>query len=221
MASPFDYETLATRWPLTENQRGSPELDALIEGVLNLTREERDIRDGRYFYISTIRQGVPAGDVTYRVMRSNLKSVGLEDLTVDADYSQLGNGTYTVSVQMYVQGSKRNEFTYDLGTIVKAGTNLNCARINEDPDSDLILDPQNVTITGDPDFQLYYSQVFVNLQGNNNLIGGSSGDFFDKNRKILIPPNTDILLATRTSGSANGGVDLISSLGFTEQEVRV
>lgn len=221
MASPFDYETLETRWPLTQNQRGSPELDALIDSIRNLTREERDIREGKYFYISTIRQGIPAGDVTYRVIRSNLKSMGLEGLTVDADYSQLGNGDYTVSVQMYVQSSKRNDFTYDLGTAVKAGTNLNCELINEDPDSDLILDPQNVTVTGDPDFQLFYSQVFVNLQGNNNLIGGSSGDFFDKNRKILIPPNTDILLATTTTGTAAGGVDLISSLGFTEQEVRV
>jgi hypothetical protein len=220
MADLNEYLTLRNRWPLSENQRGSPELDALIDVVRAFTRQDRSISTGDYFIATNLRTAIPADDIFYRVIKTNAQYFVLEDLNINVDWTNALDGTTTISVDLYIDQSNRNTWTYTGGTEVKAGTSLNAEFINLTPDSDVVVGATVTDLTGDPDYRIYYTQTFIDISGNRNDVTTIGEQFFENNRKIIIPPSSTALLVTTTTGPVGSTVDAFSQLSYSQGTIR-
>jgi len=219
MAADGDYKTLANKWPLDQNQRGSPLLDALIAIREAFSREELAIARGAYFAYSQVLTGVAAGTTNSYVIHTNDQFLVLEDLSLNIDYSAMGSGSVTTQIQLYVMGSNRNSWAYVQNTPQKIGTALHAGYINADPDADVYFSPSLTGPTGVSDYRLYYEQAFIDTQANRLAITRGSADLFEKSRKIILPSNSEALLQTTVVGNAPGTMVLISNTAWTQGTV--
>lgn len=134
MALADDYKKLVNKWLTKTHSVGSPELDALIEmtDLAGTTRQEIAMKEGRYFTSSI--QGVARaidGIPDYLVVETAPDTYHtLEQLTVDVDYQNTGDGNVNITMSVYAMDSNRSDITIVGGTPQHLGVPLNLDYIN-------------------------------------------------------------------------------------------
>ena len=200
-------------------------VDDRSSGLFNVattafSRVEMQTVDGRFFSGSTNRIGVTVDTALDYVIRTGNNYMSLEQVGSLIDFANLGSGTFVEETNFYMSGSNRNTWSYGAGgTLVPAGIPMNCEFINNDPDTQLLVAPTNVVITGVEDFRLQFTQTYIDTQGNRNSISSADGNFFTGDRYIIIPPNSEALITSRTSGTALGTINIKSQYFFSELPV--
>ena len=185
-----------------------------------LSREDINILTADMWGGFTERENVLPGTELFQVIRTGDKWLVIEDINVAIDFSNAGSGRYIYELVAYVQGSNGNTFTYtpDSGTVTPLGRNLNVASINVFTDAVLESEPANSSYSGTPDFRVLFVEHFLETQGNRESLSENGSDFFEKDRRLLIPPNTDVLLLAITSGDAPGTADIRSNFFVSEAD---
>ena len=202
----------------------SDNLDALITDQDRFktdcsSRQEQMMARGTYFTSSIVGEnreidGVP----TYIVVDTgNLYHV-LEELTIDVDYENSGDGNVNVVVEFYAIDSNRSDITVTGGTPLNLGVPLNLDYVNVLSTATFTFDATVTINSGEPDFILYSSQFYKDTAANRESLTGVSSSFFDKARKLIMPPNKQFVFRTISLGTATGTVDSLAQFSFTEQE---
>lgn len=218
MALPEEWKDLLQRWNKANHPVGDPKLDALgdINNNVSLSYAERMIRDGRY-YTGFISRQTTSPETVYRVVKTNDKAMVLEDVFTDIDFSSVNDGEVQVVTRVYSADSDISDWSYTGGTPVKPGRQLNFGFVNQEPDTDYIVDPV-VTITPEslPDITISYLQIFVDTNGNRNFVGQNNSNVLGGGRKLIIPPNSEALIEVVTGGDPGNTINLITFLNFVE-----
>mgnify|MGYP003654793091 FL=1 len=202
----------------------SDNLDALITDQDRFktdtsSRQEQMMARGVYFTSSIPElnreiDGVP----TYIVVDTgNLYHV-LEELTIDVDYENSGDGNVNVVVEFYAIDSNRSDITVTGGTPLNLGVPLNLDYVNVLSAATFTFDATVTINSGVPDFILYSSQYYKDTAANRESLTGVSASFFDKDRKLIMPPNKRFIFRSTSGGTATGTVNSLAQFSFTEQE---
>lgn len=176
--------------------------------VATATRQELQIARGEYFVGSSQRVGIPVNNTFYSVIKAaSDKYLVIEDALPDLNYQDLSNGSYNVELDGFVDISNGNTWTHNTISPLPIGRPLSASLINSFPSSTVDLGVA-VTLTGDADYRLYFSNFYRETKGSSESVSGSGSSFFESGRQIVLSPNQEILIRTRTSGEANGVADL-------------
>ena len=218
MAEINQWRELYTRWSRKLHTVGDPKLDALYNLVVNqgLNYRDQKITAGDYFS-GFISRSSTVPEVIYRVVKTKDQPLIIEDVSTDIDYSGISNGSFTLTTKVYMSNSNANTWSYTGGIPAKTGKPLNVEFINKIADFDLIVLP-DVTLdpASEPDFIIYYSQYFRDSSGNRDMLTGVNSDFFSDDRKLIIPPNTEMLIESTTSGDNGNTAEIRSFIKFIE-----
>jgi len=157
-------------------------------------------------YIGSFSQsGVAVDDTTYFVLKTGAIPVGLEEIITVSDFSNVTSGRMIINISMYVADSNGNTWSYGAGgTDLPVGRNLNAADINKLPISTITVNPADVSIAGVADYELQFSEYFIEVQGNRETLSTNSTGFFDAGRKVLMPANSEFLFVSAVTGDAAG-----------------
>jgi len=188
--------------------------------VRSISRVDVNIATADMWSGSTEREDVPINDEAFQVIRTGSRWLIIEDINVDLDFSNAGTGRYIYELVAYVQGSNGGAFSYDQdsGTVTPLGRNLNTRDINVFPEGVVETNPTNSAFSGDPDFRLLFIEYFLEVQGNRESVSENGSDFFEGDRRLLLPPNSEVLLLATTTGNASGTADIRSTFFISESE---
>lgn len=126
-----------------------------------------------------------------------------------------------LSLTAYVDISNGNDWSYTPSNPVPAGRPLNAGLVNDVSGATIDLGVTTGTITGEPDYPLFFADYYLETQGNRESVSTTGSSFFDKGRQIVMAPNQEILIRTQTSGTSTGTLELktiffISEVGLDE-----
>ena len=188
--------------------------------VRSISRVDVNIATSDMWSGATERENVPINDEAFQVIRTGSRWLTIEDINVDLDFSNTGTGRYTYRLVAYVQGSNGGTFSYDQdsGTVTPLGRNLNTRDINVFPEGVIETNPTNSAFSGNPDFRLLFIEHFLEVQGNSESVSENGSDFFEGDRRLLLPPNSEVLLLATTAGDASGTADIRSIFFISETE---
>lgn len=176
--------------------------------VSTVTRQELQITRGEYFVGSSQRVNIPVNNTYYSVIKAAPdKFLVIEDALIDLNYQNLSNGSYNVELDGFVDISNGNTWTHNTISPLPIGRPLSATLVNSFPSSTVDLGVA-VTLTGNADYRLYFSNFFRETQGNRESVSGSGSSFFNAGRQVILAPNQEILIRTRTTGAATGTADL-------------
>lgn len=201
----------------------SDNLDVLItqQGrfkVENSSREEQMMASGKYFSSSLTREAREVdGTPTYVIIKTNDKYAVLEDITIDVNYRNSGDGDVTIVVDFFAVDSNRSDITIVDGQYANVGVSLNLDFVNVLSNTEFSFDSTVTVNSGEPDFIVDYSQFYRDTSGNKEALTGVSGSFFDKARNIIMSPNKTYVVRTISRGDATGTIDTFARFSFTEQ----
>ncbi len=183
----------------------------------NTAREETAMSDGSYFTGSTQRSGVATNNVFHSVITSGDKYLVIEDVIITTNFSLVTDGNVNLQLNAYVEASNGNtwSFTTD-GIITPMGRPVNAELINQFPLSIINRGVTGVSLVGDEDYNIFYVDYFIDTQGNRNIKSTDRAQFFEGTRKLLIPPNSTVLVKTESTGTATGTLD-ISTVFFISE----
>ena len=194
----------------------------LLEAMLKITgssRVDQIIGASNGYSGSYTKAGIVSGDKTFFVFKTGSQAVGLEDITASTDFSLVTSGRMIITLTMYVDSSNINTWSYGAnGTDLPVGRNLNAMDVNKVPLSSITVDPDNVLYSGIPDYELQFSEYFIDLQGNRETLSTNSESFFKSGRKILLGPDSEYLFISEASGDALGSATT-HSIFFTSELV--
>lgn len=186
--------------------------------VSNSPRQEQLMVTGEYFTASLARENRPVEGVpSYVVIDTGDKYHVLEELTIDIDYQNIGDGNVNIKTAFYAIDSNRSDITITGGTPVQLGVPLNMDFVNEVSQAFFRFDATVTINSGDPDFIVFASQYYKDTSGNKETIGGLQAGFFEKGRKIIMSPNKTYVFETIASGVVTGTFDSLTQFSFTEQ----
>jgi hypothetical protein len=89
-----------------------------------------------------------------------------------------------------------------------AGRPLNAALINNVASTTIDLGVTTSAITGEPDYPLFFSDFYLETQGNRESVTTTGESFFDRGRQIVLAPNQELLIRTETTGTSAGTLNL-------------
>lgn len=188
--------------------------------VTNVNLEERFNLEGNLFGGSTERLNVPAISTYHTLLTTGDSYFAFEDSEVIIDSFSLTDGNLNIKLLAYFVDSDISSFTYTpSGIVVPAGRNLNSELINVSPLASLDRGGVVSGLTGSPDFVIYNANFYVNTQGNQNERSGVGFDFLEGSRKLIIPPNKQLLISTVSTGTAGGTYDIFTSFFSSEFEL--
>jgi len=180
----------------------------LLEDILFFTgssRIDRSINDSDSYVGSFLETGLAVGSVTNFVVQVGTRDVALEDISTVLDFSLVTDGRMTVVLRMYVEGSNINTWSHDGGGVaLNVGRNLNATNINKLPESMITVNPANVMVSGIEDYELQFSEFFIDTQGNRENLATNTASFFRNGRRILLPANSEHLFVSTVTGDATG-----------------
>lgn len=190
--------------PINEDIYGRKRLS-----ITNQTREEALITDAEYYAGFLQRTAIPPIDTYYNVVKTGTNYVSIEDLIITVNGTLITSGVLDLVVEAYFRESVLN--TFDFTTTVPdipIGRNTNTEYINKLPTTLLAEAVIVNSLTGQPDFTLYSTHLQVETQGNRLNRSLDTSVFFAGVRKMLLKPNTEVLLVTRATGNAVGTFSL-------------
>ena len=214
MAEPNDWKTLINKWGMANHPVGDPKLDALYSIMVSSGFPSVAIDDGLYFS-GFINRQVAAPDVTYRVIKTGSRAFELQSINTNIDYSDSSDGEIEVIIDAFAKDSISNTWSYTGGVAGKAGKSLNTEFINDLPVTDVI-SGADVTLSGDADFVLLYEQVLIDTSSNRETIGSTESVMLADGRKLVVPPNSEMLVRTVVNSDGGNTIGLITTLNFTE-----
>lgn len=181
--------------------------------VITLTEQEQSILDGRFFSGSSTRLGVTVADTPfYSVITAGANGLVIDDLIITLDFANTTDGQFSYTFAAYVDQSNGNDWSYTPITPTPIGRPLNAGFVNDFPLSTIQSDV-SATVTGTPDYNIYFADYYIDTSGNRNHESVVDNNFFGAGRQIIAPPGTEILVETTIAGDAIGSVD-IKSLFF-------
>lgn len=188
--------------------------------VSTATRQELQITRGEYFVGSSARTDIPVNNTFYSVIKAAPdKFLVIEDALPDLNYQNLSNGSYNVELDAFVDISNGNTWSYTPVNPLPVGRPLAAGLVNDFPSSAIDLGVNVNTFAGVADYRLYFSNFYRETQGARESVSGSGSSFFDAGRELILAPNQEILIRTRTTGSATGTADL--NLIFFTSEISI
>tara|TARA_B100000809_G_C14942343_1_gene460898 strand:- start:37 stop:696 length:660 start_codon:yes stop_codon:yes gene_type:complete len=202
----------------------SDNLDALITDqdrfkTNSSSSQEQMMAKGVYFTSSITGEGREIDGVpTYIVVNTGSLYHVLEELDIYVDYENSGDGNVSVLVEFYAMDSNKSDITVTGGTAVTLGVPVNLDFVNTLSTATFNFDATVTINSGDPDFILYSSQYYKDTAANRESLTGVASGFFDKNRKLIMPPNKQFVFRVTTDGAATGTLNSLSQFSFTEQE---
>lgn len=162
--------------------------------------------DNSNAYVGTLTQSALAvGSTTYFLLQTGAVDVVMEGLRSVTDFSLVTDGRMIITLTMYVDTSNKNTWSHaGGGTDLSVGSNLNCADINKAPLSNIKIDPDSVSVSGTPDFEIQFSEYFIDTQGNRETLSTNSSSFFDGGARLFLPANSEFLFVSAVTGDALG-----------------
>jgi len=186
------------------------------------TRAETQIVRGDFFVGASVRPLIPVNNDYNSVIKApSDKYIVIEDAIIETDFTVTDSSTFGVSLTAYADISNGNDWSYTPSSPVPAGRPLNAGLINSVSSATIDLGVTTSTITGEPDYPLFFADYYLETQGNRESVSTTGSSFFDKGRQIVIAPNQEILIRTQTSGTSTGTLELktiffISEVGLDE-----
>ena len=188
----------------TDNNRG---------GVRRLkttatTSREVAVRQGSFFVRSETLADKSINSNNYTVISAAAgKYLIINNITTDAFFSSSADGQYNITLSAYSSLSNDNTFSYSTNNPAPVGKSVNTDFINNAPDSTIDRDVNITTLTGDIDYPLCVVDYVVDTSGNRNNMGAMTRSLFDQSA-IIIAPNSDLLIAISTDGTATGSATI-------------
>ena len=176
---------------------------------------DKKILAGDYFS-GFFQKVYTAPETAYRVIKTGSAPLFIESVDVEVDYSSITGGEFTFVVRAFVDISNSSTWSYTGGTPIPAGKPLNVALINKMPVSEWVVDPVVSNLTGTADFILLYNQYFRESSGNRDSVSGVDNNFFSDGRKLIIPPNSEVLIEVEASGGAGNTAGVLTYVNFVE-----
>ena len=186
------------------------------------TRAETQIVRGDFFVGASVRPLIPVNNDYNSVIKApSDKYIVIEDAIIETDFTVTDSSTFGVSLTAYADISNGNDWSYTPSSPVPAGRPLNAGLINSVSSATIDLGVTTSTITGEPDYPLFFADYYLETQGNRESVSTTGSSFFDKGRQIVLAPNQEILIRTQTSGTSTGTLELktiffISEVGLDE-----
>ena len=171
------------------------------------------------YYTGSIGRTSTVPEIAYRTIKTGSLPIFVEHIDTSVDYSAVSNGEFTVAIRLYIDNSNGNTFTATGGTETKPCKPLNVEYVNKQSEVSLFVDPTVTNLTGSSDFVVVYSQFFRDSAGNRDTLSGVDGSIFKNGRKLVIPPNSEVLVEVESSGTAGNTATLLTYLSFIEAGV--
>jgi hypothetical protein len=162
----------------------------------------------------TVTEGVDT--LSYGVIKTSSKWLIVNQVIYDIDFSAVTEGKFNHELRAYMDTSNGNTWSYTPNNPLPAGRSVNALDVNDFPlttyDGQLPIPP---TVTGNPDYNLFFTSYFVDTGGNRNFVSSTGTSFFEVT-PLIIPPNTEALLEARSYGNASGSADIRATFFLTE-----
>lgn len=221
MAGLLDWKALLTRWDFARFGHGDPKLDAIgaMYSAQGLDWKARAVEQGNFFTVKA-QDLYTVGDVAYGVIKTNDKPLRLINIGYQVRYGDITDGQFTIRTEMFIQGSDLNTWSYTGGVISNSGKPINTTFINNKPETDVVIDPI-VTLTGESDFLIRLIDYFRDSSGGRDMLTGVEQSFFNNEKYILIPPNSEALIRRQVEGTIGNSAEVYIYYDYAEGEINV
>jgi len=156
----------------------------------------------------------------YMVRTGPNNFISIEDITTVYDFSGAGTGKLASTLYMYNRDSNRSVFTYaNNGPNIYPGVCTNMAFVNRQTESSVNVGGATTIVSGTYDLVMGFLDYYLESSGSASAISGIGGTFFKSGKKLLIPPNSEILLRVVHTGTISGTVSMKSMISFIEMPV--
>ena len=183
------------------------------------SRTEGQIALGSMFVAVSERLAVPVGNVFYSVLKAAPnKYLVIEDAILELDFSAVTQGQYSFQIEGFADISNGNAWGYTPLNPVPVGRPLLASMVNDFPAStvDVGVTVNSPVLSGAADYPFFFADYFVDTQGNRVTIGSTQSTFFEKNRQVVLAPGQEMLIRSRTAGTAVGDAT-IRNIFFTSE----
>jgi len=179
------------------------------------------ISRGKMFSVFVDDVGMTKTTIKNYMLRTGPTSfASVEDITTVYDFSGAGTGKLVSTLYMYNRDSNRNVFTYtNNGPNIYPGVCTNQSFVNAQTESSLNVGGATTIVSGTYDIIMGFVDYYLESSGSASSITGVGGTFFKNGKKLLVPPNSEILLRVVHSGTITGTVSMKSMVSFVEMPV--
>jgi hypothetical protein len=199
---PFDLMTTDRKGSRRLKVNASPRVEAT--GVAGVT-----------FVGISSRNGVSVGETYDSVIVTGDKWVVIEDVIVTIDFSSVTTGNFTHEIAASIDKSNGNNWTYTPESPVPAGRPINSLYINNFGLTTIDLGVTIPDYTGTSDYPVFFEDYYVDTQGNRSQVSSTGASFFATG-KVILCPNSEILVRSISSGSATGTANIRTIFFLTE-----
>jgi len=183
--------------------------------VNTVARDEASGARGTTYVGINIREGVSVNNVFDSVFVTGDRWVVVEAINAILDFTNVTSGNFKHTIDAAVMSSNGSVFTYNAVNPLPPGRSVNSAFINDFPLSRLDLDLGDVNFSGTFDYNFFYEDFYLDVQGSRSSISSTEQSFFDVG-KIIITPNTEVLVRAESTGSALGTADVRTTFFISE-----
>ena len=182
--------------------------------VSSASRVESTVTAGKTFTGLSTRTAVAPPTTFDVIIVTGDKWVRIESTEVTIDFANSGTGEFKHVLVAAVDTSSGNTWTYTPVTPAPAGRPINAALINKLPEATVQFDV-GADFTGTFDYQFFYADYYRETNGSNSSLTSNDIDFFTIG-KVLLPPNSELLVRATSTGSLTGTVDIVTNFFITE-----
>lgn len=200
-----------------------PVIDKSFVKVSTLNRVEAYIAQGFLFSTSIAQSNTTIDSDVFYVLRTGTKAVSLETIEPAFDYSSMGDGIFEYRLWFFDPLSDGNDWSYTGGSpFVPAARNINTNYLVEgqaaSKTESQVSSGGTVNLTGEPDFELIFASISLDLIGQGLTSSTTLSKFFNDGRRLILRPNSDYLFLARTSGTATGTMSINTQISLSEIE---